>query len=149
MKLSEFKIIRKVELHETDLGGLVHHHNYFLWMEQAEYEMFDFIEEPVIGDLDDDLRGSGWPRAEVSMKYIKPLHYGEKVEIHLKIRRIRAAAVEYETDFYRLFDDCSELVASGTHKTICCMYDALGRKDPVIVPAGESFLSKICVYQQK
>ena len=146
MKISEFKIKRRVQLHETDLGGLMHHHNYFPWMEQAEYELFESLGEPVIGELDKDLRGSGWPRAEVTMKFFKPLHYGETVEIHLKITRIRAAALEFQTDFYRIAGDDKDLVASGTHKTICCMYDATGKTDPVIVPAEDSFLEKLEVY---
>ena len=49
MKCSGFIIKRRVQLHETDLGGLMHHHNYFLWMEQAEYEMFDSLGEEVVG----------------------------------------------------------------------------------------------------
>ena len=112
-------------------------------MEQAEYELFEFLGEPVVGPLNSEMKGSGWPRAEVTMKFLKPLHYQEKVKIHLKIKRIRAAAIEYETDFWRLNGEDKELVAKGTHKTICCMYDATQKTDPVIVPADESFLEKI------
>ena len=144
MRISEIKIERKVELHQTDLGGLMHHHNYFVWMEQAEYELFDLIGEPVVGDLDENLKGSGWPRAEVSMKYLKPLKFRDEVVIHLKITRIRAAALEYAADFIHNGD----VVAKGKYKTISCLYDATQREPPQIVPASESFLNKIEVYNE-
>ncbi|MCH2206227.1 MAG: acyl-CoA thioesterase [Lentisphaerales bacterium] len=147
MKTSEFKIERVVQIHETDLGGLMHHPNYFLWMEQAEYEMFEHLDEPVVGELTEEMEGTGWPRAEVSMKFLKPLRFRDKVEVHLKIMRIRAAAIEYETDFYLIKKDGNkEKVAIGTHKTINCMYDATQKNDPRIVPAADEFLEKLEAY---
>ena len=145
-KCSEFYIKRRVQLHETDLGGLMHHHNYFLWMEQAEYEMFESIGEKVVGDLDENFKGSGWPRSEVHMKYLKPLRYRDEVEIHLKISRIRAAAIEYEADFYLIKDDEKEVVSNGKYKAISCLYDSLQRENPQILPIDESFLKKIEVF---
>ena len=145
-KYSDFKISRKVQLHETDLGGLMHHHNYFLWMEQAEYEMFEDIGEKVVGDLDENFKGRGWPRSKVSMKFLKPLRYGDLVEIHLKITRIRNAAIEYETDFWRLKEGKREKVSIGKYQTISCLYDSLQGSDPIVVPADEKLLEKLEVY---
>lgn len=150
MKTSDYKILRTVQLHETDLGGLMHHPNYFLWMEQAEYELFHSLNEPVVGELNEEMKGSGWPRSEVSMKFIKPLKYRDEVEIHLQITRIRSASLEYKTDFYLLNSDgTKEKVAVGTHKTISCMYDATQKNPPQIVPAEDSFLEKLAVFSEK
>ena len=102
MKISTHTINKKVLLHETDLGGIMHHSNYFHWMEEAEYSLFEKINEPVIGELDEDMKGSGWPRSEVSMKFIKPLRYNDKVEVVLQIKRIRSAGIQYQADFYRV-----------------------------------------------
>lgn len=78
MSVSSHSIERRVELHQTDLGGLMHHPNYFIWMEEAEYDLFERIDEPVIGPIGPDLRGSGWPRAKVSMSFLRPLFYRDR-----------------------------------------------------------------------
>lgn len=143
MKCSGFIIKRRVQLHETDLGGLMHHHNYFLWMEQAEYEMFDSLGEEVVGDLDENFKGRGWPRSKVAIEYLKPLRFKDCVEVRLKIRRIRSAAIEYEADFLRILKQGEEKVAVGKYQTISCLYDSTQRTGPSIVPAEDSFLKKI------
>lgn len=146
-KCSNFKIKRRVQLHETDLGGLMHHHNYFLWMEQAEYEMFEFIGEEVVGHLDENFKGSGWPRSKVSMKFLKPLRYLDTVEIHLKILRIRNAAIEYEADFTRISDGVRELVSVGNYQAVSCLYDSLQRRDPEIVQVPGQLKDKLKVFE--
>ena len=146
MKCTSFNILRQVQLHETDLGGLMHHHNYFLWMEQAEYEMFDHIEEDVVGALDENFKGRRWPRSKVSMEYLKPLCFKDKVEVRLKITRIRAATIEYEVDFYKLSEHAEEIVAKGKYQTISCLYDARQKEGPMIVPASDELLEKIEVF---
>lgn len=126
----------------------MHHHNYFLWMEQAEYEMFEYLGEKVVGNLDENFKGSGWPRSRVEMKFLKPLRFNDEVEIHLKIVRIRSAAIEYEADFYRHKNDEVELVSVGKYQTISCLYDATMSSDPEIVPADEKLLGKLEVYRK-
>lgn len=148
MQYSNFRITRKVQLHETDLGALMHHHNYFLWMEQAEYEMFEHMGQKVVGDLDEKLRGTGWPRSKVSMTYLKPLRFQDQVEIHLKITRIRSAALEYNADFYLLKDDTRELVSVGQYQAIHCLYDASMQQDPSPLPIPDELLSQLAVYQE-
>ncbi len=145
-KCSDFRIRRSVQLHETDLGGLMHHHNYFLWMEQAEYEMFEYLDEKVVGDLNENFKGTGWPRSKVAMKYLKPLRYRDEVEVHLKITRIRNAAIEYEADFWRLSKLEKEKVSVGKYQAISCLYDSIHGLDPQIIPASEVFLSKLKVF---
>ena len=147
-KCSNFKIKRQVQLHETDLGALMHHHNYFLWMEQAEYEMFRHIDEKVVGDLDENFKGSGWPRSKVEMKYLKPLRFEDEVEIHLKICRIRNAAIEYEADFWRISEGEKELVSVGKYQAVSCLYSSIQFSDPEIVPAPQEFLEKLEVFRE-
>lgn len=145
--MAKFTIQRQVQLHETDLGGLMHHPNYFNWMESAEYELFEKLGEPVVGDLTEDMKGSGWPRSEVGMKFFKPLRFRDKVEISLSVTRIRAAAVSCVADFYLLKGEEKELVAQGSYTAIHCMYDARQLEDPSICPADLAFLEKLEAYQ--
>jgi len=115
-------------------------------MEQAEYEMFESIGEKVVGDLNENSKGSGWPRSKVEMKFLKPLRFQEEVEIHLKIKRIRNVAIEYEADFYRLKDSDKELVSIGKYQAVSCLYDSIYGEDPEIVQIPEDFLSKVGVF---
>ncbi|MCM8534049.1 MAG: hypothetical protein NE330_23000, partial [Lentisphaeraceae bacterium] len=79
----------------------------------------------------------------------EPLKFRDKLKVHLKLVRIRAAALEFETDFYRINKDGTETkVAVGTHKTIHCMYDATQRQNPKICPADGAFLESLEVYQE-
>jgi len=70
------------------------------------------------------------------------------VEIHLKLTRIRSAALEYEADFWLERDGGKELVSVGKYQTVNCLYDATLRVDPQIVPASDEFLSKLEVYEK-
>ena len=141
--MKTFIIQRRVQLHKTDLGGLMHHPNYFNWMEAAEYELFEHLAEPVVGPLDEDMCGSGWPRSEVSMKFLKPLKFCDQVEIVLSVTRIRAASLSYRAEFYRIIHESRELVALGEYSTIHCLYDAKQKRDPKICPANLDFLKKL------
>ncbi len=144
MSVSSHSIERRVELHQTDLGGLMHHPNYFIWMEETEYDLFERIDEPVIGPIGPDLRGSGWPRSKVSMSFLRPLHYRDRVRITLEIRRIRAAGIEYEARFDRLESDGSlTLVAKGAYTAMYCLYDIRQRSEPQPLPIPESFVAKV------
>lgn len=145
--MKKFTIERQVQLHETDLGGLMHHPNYFNWMESAEYELFEELDEPVVGPLDADMLGSGWPRSEVAMKFLKPLHFRDRVEIELSVTRIRAASISYKANFYLMQDSERLLVAEGSYTTIHCMYDSKRLEDPKICPANPEFLEKMQEYK--
>ena len=144
-----FSIFRQVQLHETDLGGLMHHPNYFNWMEAAEYELFELLNEPVVGELNEEMRGSGWPRSEVQMKFLKPLRFRDKIEIELSVTRVRAASLSYKAQFFLIKGEEKELVAEGAYTTIHCMYDALQKEDPKICPAEPAFLEAIEEYLVK
>jgi len=143
LKKSRHSQIFEVRLHETDLGAIAHHSNYFHWIEQTEYSLFASIDENVIGELDSKLRGSGWPRAEIQVKFIKPLRFRDKLRVDLHIERIRSAGITYGVKIYKLLGDIEELVLTGRYSAVCCMYDATGKSYPEVVPIPDSFLEKI------
>ena len=146
MPCTQVSYRRRVELHETDLGHHVHHPNYFIWMEEAEYRLFDVIGEPVVGELDENLLSSGWPRAEVQMKFLKPARFRDQIEVKLRIKRIRAAAIEYSCEIFRVDSkNQPELIAVGGYSAICCLYDARMVSDPKVIEIPVSFRNKIDV----
>ena len=132
-----------VRLNETDLGGIVHHSNYFHWIEETEYAFFDSIGESVVGQLDEQLQGSGWPRSEFKLKFLKPLKFRDNLRVDLQIQRIRSAGIQYSVQIFKTSEDLEELVLKGTYSAIHCLYDATQRQDPRPLPIPEHFLKKI------
>ena len=146
MKLSHFTKDFTVRLHETDLGGIVHHSNYFHWIEETEYAFFEAIDEPVVGPLDEHGKGTGWPRSEVNMKFLKPLRFRDQIRVEISLKRIRSAGIIYGVEIYRTNSSGRELVLSGTYSAICCLYAGDGQSDPQVIPIPKGFLNKIeCV----
>jgi len=143
MALSSHSKNFTVRLHETDLGGIVHHSNYFHWIEETEYSLFEAIGEPVIGALNEQQKGTGWPRSEVNMKFIRPLHFRDELRVDLSIQRIRSAGIIYGVEIYRISSAEPELVLKGSYSAICCLYSSDGESDPQVIPIPEKFLSKI------
>ena len=143
MKYSSFEKDFTIRLHETDLGGIVHHSNYFHWIEETEYAFFAALGEPVVGELDEHGLGTGWPRCEMKVKFIRPLHFRDSVCVKLHIKRIRSAGLEYAVSIYRLADKGEQLVLQGSYVTMCCLYDSSGLQDPKPIPIPEKFLAKI------
>jgi acyl-CoA thioester hydrolase len=144
MSLSRFSKEFSVRLHETDLGGIVHHSNYFHWIEETEYAFFRTIGEPVIGELDVRGFGSGWPRGDMQVRFLQPLRFGDRVRVDLKVRKLRSAGIVYEVEIYRLGSQ-EALVLRGNYSAVCCLYDSSGRQNPKVVPIPESFLGKVSV----
>ena len=143
MKLSSHSKCFTVRLHETDLGAIVHHSNYFHWIEETEYAFFEAIDEAVIGELDENKKGTGWPRAEINMKFIKPLRFRDKIRVDLSIQKIRSAGIIYAVEIYKINTDSEELVLKGTYSAICCLYSSDGQSNPEVIPIPEQFLNKI------
>ena len=144
MKTSSHSKSFTVRLHETDLGGIVHHPNYFHWIEETEYDFFEKIGEPVVGDFDENLEGSGWPRSEMNVKFLQPVKFRDEIRVDLRIQRIRSAAIIYAVDMFRVNSDKSEdKVLSGNYTATCCLYDGTFKNPPRVIPIPDSFLAKI------
>ncbi len=144
MAISTHSKTFQVRLHETDLGGIVHHSNYFHWIEETEYSFFEVIDEAVVGEFDENNEGSGWPRSEISVKFHFPVKFRDQIRVDLAIKKIRSAAIIYSVEMYGLNSDGSEFkVLSGEYTATCCMYDGSGQNPPKVIPIPESFLAKI------
>jgi YbgC/YbaW family acyl-CoA thioester hydrolase len=126
----------------------VHHSNYFHWIEETEYSFFESIGEPVIGELDDKLKGTGWPRAEMKIKFLKPLRFRDTVRVDLTIKRIRSAGIIYSVAMYCL-NRGEEMILKGEYSAICCLYSAVNyQSNPEVIPIPDTFLEKICIHNK-
>lgn len=144
MPLSKHSKEFTVRLHETDLGAIVHHSNYFHWIEETEYSFFEAIDEAVVGEFNENNKGTGWPRAEMNVKFLKPLRFKDKVRVDLSIKKIRSAGIIYGVEIFRLDSvEGDELVLKGQYSAICCLYSGDGKSNPEVMAIPPEFLSKI------
>lgn len=101
------EIIFPVEFYDVDSMKIVWHGNYVKYMEKARCSLLDKIG---FGYLEMVRIGVAFPVAEVKLKYVRSLHFGEKVKIVSRL-------VEYENcikikyEFYNA--ETGELTTKG------------------------------------
>ena len=76
---------------ETDAMGVIHHAAYLPYMEEARVEYLRAIERPYrsvrAGEFDDETGDAGreFPVLELAVRYRKPLHFDDVVDVSLVI----------------------------------------------------------------
>ena len=107
----EFQMTRRVEFSDTDMAGIMHFSNFFLFMEGAETAFLRSLGFSVAGSrggLDLCL-----PRVHAECDYLAPLRFEDEVLIHLAVEKKGAQSLTYRFRFYRLDGPSREEVARG------------------------------------
>lgn len=126
---SEFRIIRTVEFAETDMAGIMHFGNFFLWMESCEAAFYRSLGLPLISFVPGNV--VGWPRVNVSCQYRAPLRFSDTAEVKLLVKKLGARSVTYVFQFRK----GAELVAQGEVTAVCVTADAKGGMVAQPIPA--------------
>jgi len=113
--VSEFRTTRRVEFADADMGGIVHFARYLVFMETAEHEFLRSLGSDAFATRDG--RTIGWPRVEVSCQYLSPAHYGDVLDIHLRIARKGQSSLTYAMTI----STDSRVVARGRMSSVCCI----------------------------
>jgi acyl-CoA thioester hydrolase len=81
-----FKTSRRVQFYETDLMGIVHHSNYLRFYEEARVQWA--VERGVLAYAARESASSASSLAvlETQVKHLKPLKFGDLIEIELQVR---------------------------------------------------------------
>ena len=81
MPLSEFRLTRRVQFHETDAAGIVHFSVFFRYMEEAEHAMWR------AAGLSISAPGApvGFPRVATSFDFLRPLRFEDEFEVRLRV----------------------------------------------------------------
>ena len=89
--ISEHRLTRRVQFHETDAAGVVHFSRYFLYMEEAEHALWR------AAGLSIHPRGAevGWPRVSAAFEYHRALRFEEEFEIRVRIVAIDERTISY------------------------------------------------------
>jgi acyl-CoA thioester hydrolase len=109
--LSEHRLTRRVQFHETDAAGLVHFSVYFRYMEEAEHALWraaGLSIHPPSSDI-------GWPRRAASFEYHRALHFEDEFEVHIRVTAVEERAIRYRC----LLSRGGERIASGDLAITC------------------------------
>jgi YbgC/YbaW family acyl-CoA thioester hydrolase len=115
MPLSEHRLRRRVQFHETDAAGIVHFSWFFRYMEEAEHALWreaGLSIHPSGAEI-------GWPRAAASFDFNRVLRFEDEFEIRLRIADMTRRTIRYSC----LLTKDEAQVATGT-MTIACVRKA-------------------------
>lgn len=125
--LAEFTQTRRVQFAETDLAGVLHHANYFRYMEEVEHAFWRSMGLCILSPDGD--RTISWPRVAVACEYFAPAHFENELDLRLRVTHVGGRSVGYEIEFVR----DGRPIAIGKVTAVCCeMKD--GRFGPTDIP---------------
>ncbi len=116
--ISEFRLTRRVQFHETDAAGIVHFSCFFRYMEEAEHGLWR------AAGLSIAPPGArvGFPRVASSFEFMRPLRFEDEFEVLLQVTRKSTRSLSYRATVTRDGD----VAARGT-LTIACVAKEAGR----------------------
>lgn len=102
----------RVQYHETDQMGVVHHSNYIKWFELGRTEM---IRRAGISYGEMEGLGLLLPVVDVQVKYRRPARYDELVKVYTRISKLSPVVMEFDYEVRLKGEDrgSEELLAEG------------------------------------
>lgn len=107
---------RKAQYHETDQMAVIHHSNYFRWLEEARVEFLKDLGTPY---KEFEAKGIISPIVDVSAKYIKPITFEDTAYIYMDITKYNGVKLSIE---YHITNQNDELCVIAT-TTSCFVKD--------------------------
>jgi YbgC/YbaW family acyl-CoA thioester hydrolase len=109
--VSEHRITRRVQFHETDTAGLVHFSVFFRYMEEAEHALWR------AAGLSIHPQGTqvGWPRRSCGFEFYRALRFEDEFEITMRVTSMEGSTIRYRC----LMTKDGERVARGDLAIIC------------------------------
>ena len=96
-----------VRYHETDQMHFVHHSNYLKYFELARLEWLSDLQ---ISYAEMESRGILMPVVNASLKYIKPLVFGDNFSVTVILKKEPKATLEFD---YKILNQNNELISTG------------------------------------
>ena len=96
-----------VRYHETDQMHFVHHSNYLKYFELARLEWLSNLQ---ISYAEVESRGIFMPVVNASLKYIKPLVFGDNFSVTVILKKEPTATLEFD---YKILNQNNELICVG------------------------------------
>ena len=102
--MSKYFVKMRAAYADTDQMGFVHHSNYVKYLENARWEVFRQL-GIAYRDIED--RGILMPVIDMSLRFLKPVHYDDLVKIELDFSLKRPTKLEV---VYQIFNQADELI---------------------------------------
>ena len=96
-----------VRYHETDQMHFVHHSNYLKYFELARLEWLSNLQ---ISYAEMENRGIFMPVVNASLKYIKPLVFGDNFSVTVILKKQPTATLEFD---YKILNQNKQLISTG------------------------------------
>ena len=129
----EFHYRRFVAWQDTDAAGIIHFTNYFRYMEEAETRFHLSLGSEFLEAV---RQGIYCLRVSVSCDFLKPVTFGDEIDIHLWVRKKGRSSIGYEMSFRHN----GEEVARGRLTAVCVSNDGGKMKSVPIPPALDQAL---------
>jgi acyl-CoA thioester hydrolase len=103
----------RVRFSETDAMSVVHHSAYLPYLEEARVEYLRALGHPY-----DDVRleGIDFTVVELAVRYLRPLRFGEQVDIHVALAWTKGAT--FQMDYLLEVDGESRATAVSVHGVV-------------------------------
>lgn len=88
---SEYVLRRRVHFYELDSAGIVHFSTYLRYVEEAEHAMWRAAGLSIAPPGSD----IGFPRVNVSCEYLRPLHFEDEFDIHIRVAALTEKSIRY------------------------------------------------------
>ena len=119
---------RQVEFADTDVRGLVHFSRLFVFMETAEHQFLRSLGAEV--HMQHEGHEIGWPRVKATCEYISPIHFRDRLEIRVSVKRKGTKSMTYGFEFMK----GETLAARGEITAVCCVLDEPGGIRAIEIP---------------
>ena len=101
----EYHYQRLVHWQDTDLAGIIHYANYFRYMDEAETEFYRSVGLHKLTDSRQE--GVMCPRVSAACDFIKPVTFGDELDVHTWISKKGRSSIVFECSFKLGEEDCS------------------------------------------
>jgi YbgC/YbaW family acyl-CoA thioester hydrolase len=124
----QFTTTRRVEFGDTDMAGIMHFSNFFRFMEVAET---DFLQSHGLSvSWTDGEERLGFPRVSANCEYLKPVRFGDILQITITVEMVGRKSVRYRYDFSRGED----IIAVGRITAVLCRKTRNGEMESIVIP---------------
>ena len=123
-----FKSTRRVEFRDTDAAGIAHFSVFFVYMEQAEHDLWRHLGLSVM--LSDDQGPISFPRVGARCDYQRAVKFEDVMDVEACVVRLGKRSVTFEFSF----NHQGKAVASGQITTVCCRFDEQGTPKSIDIP---------------
>ena len=114
-----YTYIRKVQYHETDKMGVVHHSNYIKWFEEAR---LDFMDKQGFSYKSFEDLGYISPVLSIECKYKKSVRFDDTIKVETKL-----VSYDIRHKFTYVITDAETGEIRATGETTHCNIDQKGR----------------------